>query len=374
MKIKKYIADTMPEAMNEIRKDFGREAVILQSKEIKQKGFLGLFQKKRIEVIAAHDPDPIKRGSKPLEAKEIKMEQTSKTQSDLQTIEPVLKEIRNLKNLIELEAAKDETKLPALYQLALQQLLDQEVEKTLAEAIIEKTISFLADEGSEVTETNIANALKQVIRNELNGLSFQGITGEQQIVQFVGPTGVGKTTTIAKIAAKLILQEKKKVAFITTDTYRIAAVEQLKTYARILNVPLEVAYQVDDYRQAIETFTDYDVILVDTAGRNFREKAYISQLKEMLEDVPSIATYLVLALTTKPKDVQDLFEQFQDIPLTEMIFTKMDETTQYGSILSIALNNRIGIAYLTNGQDVPDDLVKPTPTLISDLIVEQEDD
>lgn len=374
MKIKKYIADTMPEAMNEIRKDFGREAVILQSKEIKQKGFLGLFQKKRIEVIAAHDPDPIKRDSKLLEAKEIKMEQTSKTQSDLQTIEPVLKEIRNLKNLIELEAAKDETKLPALYQLALQQLLDQEVEKTLAEAIIEKTISFLADEGSEVTETNIANALKQVIRNELNGLSFQGITGEQQIVQFVGPTGVGKTTTIAKIAAKLILQEKKKVAFITTDTYRIAAVEQLKTYARILNVPLEVAYQVDDYRQAIETFTDYDVILVDTAGRNFREKAYINQLKEMLEDVPSIATYLVLALTTKPKDVQDLFEQFQDIPLTEMIFTKMDETTQYGSILSIALNNRIGIAYLTNGQDVPDDLVKPTPTLISDLIVEQEDD
>ncbi|WP_156855438.1 flagellar biosynthesis protein FlhF [Oceanobacillus sp. AG] len=374
MKIKKYIADTMPEAMNEIRKDFGREAVILQSKEIKQKGFLGLFQKKRIEVIAAHDPDPIKRDSKPLEDKEIKMEQTSKPQSDLQTIEPVLKEIRNLKNLIELEAAKDETKLPALYQLALQQLLDQEVEKTLAEAIIEKTISFLADEGTEVTETSIANALKQVIRNELNELSFQGITGEQQIVQFVGPTGVGKTTTIAKIAARLLLQEKKKVAFITTDTYRIAAVEQLKTYARILNVPLEVAYQVDDYRQAIETFTDYDVILVDTAGRNFREKAYINQLKEMLEDVPSIATYLVLALTTKPKDVQDLFEQFQDIPLTEMIFTKMDETTQYGSILSIALNNRIGIAYLTNGQDVPDDLVKPTPILISDLIVGQEDD
>lgn len=364
----------MPEAMNEIRKDFGREAVILQSKEIKQKGFLGLFQKKRIEVIAAHDPDPIKRDSKPLEDKEIKMEQTSKPQSDLQTIEPVLKEIRNLKNLIELEAAKDETKLPALYQLALQQLLDQEVEKTLAEAIIEKTISFLADEGTEVTETSIANALKQVIRNELNELSFQGITGEQQIVQFVGPTGVGKTTTIAKIAARLLLQEKKKVAFITTDTYRIAAVEQLKTYARILNVPLEVAYQVDDYRQAIETFTDYDVILVDTAGRNFREKAYINQLKEMLEDVPSIATYLVLALTTKPKDVQDLFEQFQDIPLTEMIFTKMDETTQYGSILSIALNNRIGIAYLTNGQDVPDDLVKPTPILISDLIVGQEDD
>lgn len=292
----------------------------------------------------------------------------------MQTIDPVLKEIRHLKTLIELESAKDETKFPALYQLALQQLLDQEVEETLAEAIIQKTMDYLTNEGSEVTETSIENALKQVIRYELNEVTFQGITGENKIVQFVGPTGVGKTTTIAKVAARLILQEKKKVAFITTDTYRIAAVEQLKTYARILNVPLEVAYQIDDYRQAIETFTDYDVILVDTAGRNFREKAYISQLKEMSEDVPSIATYLVLALTTKPKDVQEIFEQFHDIPLTEMIFTKMDETTQYGSILSIALNNRIGIAYLTNGQDVPDDLVKPTPTLISELIVGQEDD
>ena len=364
----------MPEAMHEVRKEFGREAVILRSKEIKQRGFLGLFQKKKIEVIAAHDPEPLERDTKLAVNQEFTSKQTNKPQARQQTTDPILKEIQSLKKLMELEASKNADDLPAVYQLALQQLLDQEVENRLAEEIIRETIALLDDGENEVTEADILMAMKRVIHSELNTLPSRGITGERQIVQFVGPTGVGKTTTIAKIAAGLILQEKKKVAFITTDTYRIAAVEQLKTYARILNIPLEVAYHVEDYKQAIERFTDYDVILVDTAGRNFRTKTYVNQLKEMMDDVPPIATYLVLALTAKPKDVQEVFEQFHDIPLTEVIFTKIDETTQYGTILSIALNNRIGIAYLTNGQDVPDDLIKPDATFISDLIVGKADD
>ena len=159
------------------------------------------------------------------------------------------------------------------------------------------------------------------------------------------------------------------MAFITTDTYRIAAIEQLKTYARILNVPLEVAYNVDDYKAAIAKLSDYDVILVDTAGRNFRDSKYITQLTNLIDEVPGIFTYLVLAITVKPKDLHDVFEQFKQIPLKEVIFTKVDETTQYGSMLSITLLNNIGIAYLTNGQDVPDDLIKPDPTSIGKLIV-----
>src|SRR5690606_7134176 len=140
------------------------------------------------------------------------------------------------------------------------------------------------------------------------------------------PTGVGKTTTIAKVAAKLMLKKQKKVAFITTDTYRIAAIEQLKIYARILNIPVEVAYNVDDYKQAIQKLSNYDVILVDTAGRNFRNPVYIKQLKELMGNVDHIATYLVLSLTAKPKDLQDIFIQFEEIPLKEIIFTKLDET------------------------------------------------
>ncbi len=120
------------------------------------------------------------------------------------------------------------------------------------------------------------------LEKHLNDLQFDGIDYDRQIIQFVGPTGVGKTTTLAKIAAQSILQHEKKIAFITADTYRIAAIEQLKTYARILDVPLEVAYSIEDYKNALDKFQDYDIIFVDTAGRNFRDERYVHELKEVI--------------------------------------------------------------------------------------------
>lgn len=368
MKIKKYIADSLPEAMKEIKKDFGKEAVILQTKEIKQKKMLGLFHKKKIEVIAAKDSHPVRLQERNKSVpKKDKVVQTSNTRKDSDGNQMILQEIKSLKKLIELETTGKELAVPVEYQPALHLLMEQEVEQTLALEIIQELRGTFNNK--EPNQIEIFKALEQLIIEKLKKLSFQGITDDQRIIQFVGPTGVGKTTTIAKVAAQLILKDKKKVAFITTDTYRIAAIEQLKTYARILNVPLEVAYNVDDYKAAIAKLSDYDVILVDTAGRNFRDSKYITQLTNLIDEVPGIFTYLVLAITVKPKDLHDVFEQFKQIPLKEVIFTKVDETTQYGSMLSITLLNNIGIAYLTNGQDVPDDLIKPDPTSIGKLIV-----
>ena len=108
-------------------------------------------------------------------------------------------------------------------------------------------------------------------------LQFDGINFNRKIIQFIGPTGVGKTTTLAKVAAQSILEHEKKIAFITADTYRIAAIDQLKTYARILNVPVEVAYSIEDYKNALNKFQDYDIIFVDTAGRNFRDVKYVQR-------------------------------------------------------------------------------------------------
>lgn len=369
MKIKKYIADSMPEAMDVIRKDLGTDAVILQTKQIKQKRFLGLFHKKKIEVIAAKDPHPYQTKKEGTAGNAGPAEKAKPLVQTGQTAEhEILQEIKSLKKIIELETSNKELDLPPDYKIAHHALLMQEVDRSLADEIIADAFAKLESE-KEPGRKRIQQTVKGLINDRLNKLTFDGITNEDKIVQFVGPTGVGKTTTIAKIAAQLMLKEKKRVAFITTDTYRIAAIEQLKTYARILNVPLEVAYNVDDYHQAIEKLADHDVILVDTAGRNFRNPTYIDQLKEMMGNVTGISTYLVLALTAKPKDMVGLFEQFKQIPLKEVIFTKMDETSQYGSILSITLPNEIGIAYMTNGQDVPDDLVKPNPSLISELIV-----
>src|SRR5699024_11151602 len=165
-------------------------------------------------------------------------------------------------------ATHSDTQFSVPYDLAYQFLLDQDVELSLAQSLINRVIKAHELTHIEATEKTVKDSLENLLHEQLEDVSFEGITFDKQIIQFVGPTGVGKTTTIAKIAAHCMLEHKKKIAFITADTYRIAAIDQLKTYARILDIPLKVAYSKKDFKQAIESFQAYDLILVDTAGRN----------------------------------------------------------------------------------------------------------
>ncbi|WP_188454372.1 flagellar biosynthesis protein FlhF [Virgibacillus oceani] len=371
MKVKKYVAPTMPEAMNQIRKELGANAVILNSKEVNQGGFLGFFKKRKIEVVAAIDPQP-------------HAPKTSNTSYNTTSEKPkalkgnasndVLQEIKHLKKIIEQQSLQTRHHYQPDYKIVYQHLIDQEIESDLASELIENVIKQHEEKKIEPTLEQIFQDVKYQITDQLHFLSFEGIRYDKKIIHFVGPTGVGKTTTIAKIAAKSMLNENKKVAFITADTYRIAAIEQLKTYARILDVPIEVAYNLNDYKTAVEQFANYDLILVDTAGRNFREKKYVAELKRNIQFETDIETYLVLSLTAKPKDIQDIYDQFQHIPIKELIFTKIDETRQYGSMLNVMLTNKKGIAFLTNGQDVPDDLIQPSPELITSYIIGENHD
>lgn len=364
----------MPEALDVIREDLGPDAVILHSKAGKKKGLFGLFGKQKIEVIAALDPQPVEKKSKvkPVQkfSKEVQLKE-AKVPSEEQA--SILAEIKHLKKIVELQSTKVEAEFTSDLQLVYNHFLDQEVEEELAKNIIKEVSHSLGDSNEPAERKEVQETLKKVLIDKLQNYPMQEITTENKIVQFVGPTGVGKTTTIAKVAAKLMLENGKKVAFITTDTYRIAAVEQLKTYARILSVPLEVAYNIEDYKRAVEKLSDADIILVDTAGRNFRDEKYVQELKAFT-GTHQLATYLVLSLTSKPKDLNEIYDQFHQIPLEAVIFTKMDETTQYGSILNIVLNKKIGIAYITNGQDVPDNLLQLTEEDITKLVVGDLDD
>lgn len=367
MKIKKYVAKNMPEAMTQIRKDLGENAVILNSKEISKGGFLGFFKKRKIEVIAALD-------NKPLPAKP-KLEREKQTTKPLIRIneqdktDKVLDEIDYLKRMIESQAFHSESNFSADFELAYQQLLSQEVDMELAKSIVTSIVEQHELERQVPTRETIDQLLSKTIKQRLNDVSFEGITFNKKVIQFVGPTGVGKTTTLAKVAAHCMLEHKKTVAFITADTFRIAAIDQLKTYARILDVPLEVAYSIEDYKQAIEKFSNYDLILVDTAGRNYRDIRYINELKKMIETDEDIETYLTLSLTAKAIDVQEIFNQFKSLKVDKVVFTKLDETTTIGSILNICLNNSVGVPYLTNGQDVPDDIIQPNPEYITNLLL-----
>lgn len=371
MKVKKYVANTMPEAMEKIRADFGSDAVILNSKEIKRGGFLGLFKKGKIEVIAAYDPEPrAPSDRKPANKSKLKPTFNKQLNNQEPTVqEDVLMEIKHMKKLMEQQASSTNNYFPPDYEVVFNYLLDQEVNVDLAKQIITSVVERHKDSDIQSTGKLIVQDTENEIKKRLAEVSFEGITYDSQIVQFIGPTGVGKTTTLAKIAAFSMLKDKKTVAFITADTYRIAAIEQLKTYAQILNVPIEVAYTSKDFEQAIEKFSTYDLILVDHAGRNFREKNYVDELRDSLKIRYPIETYLVLSLSAKPKDITEIYDQFDDIPIKQVIFTKIDETTQYGSLLNIALDKEIGIAYLTDGQDVPEDLVNPNPEKIKDLVM-----
>ena len=181
---------------------------------------------------------------------------------------------------------------------------------------------------------------------------------------FIGPTGVGKTTTIAKLASKFRLDEKKKVALLTADTYRIAAAEQLRTYANILEVPFRVVYSEEELGKAVEDFKEYDYILIDTAGhshQNNEQKENMCKLIGTLDEKIEKEIYLVLSATTKYRDLRSIADSYKGIADYKLIFTKLDETTTLGSLLNMRLYTGASLSYVTCGQNVPDDMEEFNP-------------
>jgi flagellar biosynthesis protein FlhF len=195
------------------------------------------------------------------------------------------------------------------------------------------------------------------VRRDLADLTqAQPIQPTSRVVAMVGPTGVGKTTTIAKLAALHVISGRRKVGLLTMDTFRIAAVDQLRTYANILDVPLEVAYQPEDLPAALERLADRDLIFIDTAGRNFRMDIHVEELRNAFGRIRVDETYLVLSVTSKPEDLDYLASAFSQLPIDKFLFTKLDETTTYGAILNLLYTYRKPLSYLTTGQNVPNDI------------------
>ncbi|WLV25778.1 flagellar biosynthesis protein FlhF [Aciduricibacillus chroicocephali] len=366
MKIKKYTAPTMPEAMQQIRKDLGKDAVILNSREIRKGGFLGLFSKKQLEVVAALDPDAIGPS-----AKSIKKSEGQKVVEQMKLRpenEELLEEIRQLKKLVKNGYVSNKEEKPIEVITALDFLVAQNINKDFAEEIVQYALNNL--DKNEIKDPNmISRAIISQIESMLRPIQSKLQKKKYGRINYlVGPTGAGKTTTIAKLAAKAMLEQKKKVAFITGDTYRIAAIDQLKTYAKILEAPVKVAYEPSEFTKAAIELKDYDIIFTDTAGRNFKENKYITEIKKIIEYNPSANITLVLPLTGKSEDLDNIAKQFMDIPINSILFTKLDETASCGSIFNIVYEYGWPVSHIANGQDVPDDLFEPTVSEISKLI------
>lgn len=372
MKVKKYVAPSMPEALDKVRDEFGTDAVILSSKAVYTGGFLGLFKKRNVEVVAAIEPEV----NKPRQMKPQRINVTQEVPKppvieSTKQQQIVIEELRSLRKWMEETTDATEHRFPAAFQSVKEHLMNQEVDEDVVDQLIQSTLEQVQGEGftfEEAIEKTKQQLEKLFIRQNCGAIQF-----EKKFIHLVGPTGVGKTTTIAKLAAKSMLQDNKRVALITTDTYRIAAIEQLKTYSNILDIPLEIAYTMEDYQKARLKFQEYDLVFVDTAGRNFRDPKYVAELGKVVDLEHDVETYLVLSATTKARDLLSLYDQFKAIPLKKLIFTKTDETSSYGALLNLVSKKEIGIGYLTHGQNVPDDIKTATPGLLAKLLVDLDD-
>lgn len=403
MVIKKYIAKTEQEAVELAREELGKNVVIMNVKKNSPRGLAKIFRKESVEVTAAVDevedekkadtpdfsrlqevigsePEPAPDSKKAMvqaakaalvEKKQIIAEKEEKEETIVETnaIEQKLSDLQSLLekqiNLPAQEAVSEEKpedkqqdKTKAYLRLIRSQMENNEVEPGYVEQLLEEI------EGSLKKDASLDNILSGVYQKIVLKMGRPHLIDlhakKKKYVFFIGPTGVGKTTTIAKIASMLKLSKKVKVALVTSDTYRIAAVEQLKTYANILGVPLKVVYSSEEVEAIMEELEKYDLVLIDTAGRSHNNKEQREDLHRLLEVVPEQEreVFLVLSATTKYRDLVKISQSYSEITKYSLIFTKLDETDAIGNIFNIRMLTGAPLSYMTWGQNVPDDIGK----------------
>ena len=292
------------------------------------------------------------------------------------SVESVHKEVEELKelinkvmvnkgNLVE-EADKpnesEEEKTSVNLDSLKEKLKDLDIDEQFCDDIL-KSASDYKDDDLDKTEI-----LRDIFERDIL-VTNKGLKGK---VVLVGPTGVGKTTTIAKLAGRLALVEKKKVGLITIDTYRIGAIEQLKTYAEIMNIPFKVVITIKEMEDAIESMSDCDVVLIDTTGRSSKNTMQISELRAFVQKAEPDYVNMVISATTKNKDIKSILKGYSELEYGSVIITKLDETTVYGSIYNISRNANKPVSFITTGQNVPDDIKVSTKEELTRFILGEE--
>ena len=262
----------------------------------------------------------------------------------------------------ETEGPEEVTEQQRFIRLLYNTMLESEVDEKYANQIVDDV--DVSGQSNLPIDYILENVYQKMI---LKFGRAEGILPSEdgpRIVLFMGPTGVGKTTTIAKIASSYAVEGRKRVALLTADTYRIAAVEQLRTYANILEVPFRVLYSEEDVQAAVAEFREYDYIFVDTTGhshQNEEQLAHTRKLFATLREAGKCQTFLVLSATTKYRDLLKIVASYEGIDDFQLIFTKLDETAAMGNLLNLRLFTGTAIAFVTNGQNVPNDIEQFNP-------------
>jgi len=401
MIIKKFVGKTEEEALGLAKAELGDNVVVMNVRNAKRKGLFKFLKKQQIEVTVALE-DENERYAVAAAKQETDMKEAFR---QVAQIANVAAETKRTERRAEDKPAEEKT--PVSENLTVKASAEEKkgtsvsVEKKLQEADELREKEAVVLEESEGEDGQMIKFMKllynTMLDNEVNEKYANQIIHEMQkntkphmpfdhalanvyqkmilkfgkaapiepaqqnpkVVFFIGPTGVGKTTTIAKIASKFSVEEKKKVALLTADTYRIAAAEQLRTYANILEVPFRVIYSVDEMETALRDFMNFDYILVDTAGhshQNVTQKENMNSFIHSLDGKVEKEVHLVLSATTKYRDLLSIADTYTDMTSYKIIFTKLDETTTLGNLLNLKLYTGASMSYVTCGQNVPDDI------------------
>jgi flagellar biosynthesis protein FlhF len=370
MKIKTYVVKTLPEAYPMILRDLGKDAIILKTKPVSAPGFFGMFRKKKLEVVAALDlADKPNKQETPALKEEVKPVEEASTNVFAQ--EALLKELSEVKGLIRSITTGDQQSsgIPQPLEKWVETLKDQEVDEEVIQFIL-KRVSLRVEKLDELTNEEIEKTLVSILEQLITeGMSKEADDSTPYLTTLVGPTGVGKTTTLAKLAAARVLHGRVRVGLLTADTYRIGAVEQLKTYANILNIPIEVVQSPEDVQPCIDRLKGCQMILMDSAGRNYLEDQYIEDINRYLGFEAPQENYLVLSMTTRWRDMKKITEKMKSVPIDKLILTKWDETTCYGAALNMLYHYPYPLAFLCIGQGVPQDIMTPNPAFMAKKIL-----
>ena len=373
MFVKRYLVDDMQEAMSKIRKELGDDAMILNSRFVRQKGVANLFKKKRLEVVAAYD-SKIKKKRSSLEEIADPSQHSFGTVTDNEKIEELNDKIDELQKAIgkiadnfsvekKSEDEKYSYEVNSLYKRMINQDVDADIANELAKEV-EKIISKMEVEPSQMMEQLIAKKI-----GEAEPIKIKKY--KRNIVVLLGPTGVGKTTTLVKLAGHYVCEEGLKVGIINTDTFRVAAKEQLKIYSEILQIPLNTAYTPDELKEALKKQEDRDLIFMDTAGRSFSDQRYKKDFENIIKMCEPDEIFVVLSLTTGFRTCKKILDNFSFLDDYKLILTKLDEANAWGNILNFSDYTSKKLSYITNGQNIPDDIEQAETSKIASNILKQ---
>ncbi len=393
MRIRKYTATSMKEALIQIKQDLGEEAMILKTRKIPKKMF-GLGAQDEIEVTAAIDdtaqgeqplkpirvespgtymrPRPKSPGELPVYPEKIqagsptltrvaspvlsKFSLADESDSKNREIVELRREISELKDVVRSIARPAEGAaaggFTGVWAMLYKRLLEAEIKPLIAHELIEEMRS------QKGADQNVEKRFITVLRDHFKVSAPVSDTAREgpRVVAFVGPTGAGKTTSLAKLAAHYCLEREKKVSIITADTYRIAAIEQIRAFADIVNIGLQVIFSAEEARDALRSCENDDLVFVDTAGRSQRNTEHMRELEEVLAAISPHETHLVLSATTKDSDLMDVIKRYRSYGINRLLFTKLDETVQVGNIFNVTYKSEMSVSFFSTGQSVPDDI------------------